>query len=415
MACLCLLSHGQPAANPRLVRDANALAKAGHDVRVVTAQFISDLEEHDDKVVHGAAWRYEPAILREGNGGSYKWDIVRLRRRISAELADWLPLKSLVALGFAYGNPEVARLAAQEHADLYVAYQHNSLPAAVWAASKNHSRFALDAQDLLVDCSAEPVRLAASLEKRYLPDCVYVSTMSHAAAKRLQETNNLARTPIVLHNTPSLLDRAGITPPKQRTPSDPISLYWFGQTIGPHSCAQQVVAAMPLLSKPVKLVMRGRPDQAFVTQLQRQAEDIGVSQQLQIMPRAEPAEMVRLAAEHDVMLGTQPGTELFNQMAIGNKVFTGMMAGLALALSDTIAHRQLATEVEGCGFLFRDGDVQSLASKLNGLLTGREKLDRMKENSWNRAETKFNWEEESKTLLWTVDEVLAGSHVGINS
>ena len=415
MSSICLLSHGQPSANPRLVRDASALARAGHTVRVVTARFDTNLIEHDEKLVKGMSWRYESANLRGSNGSSYGWDFIRFRRRISAEFAKWLPLESLVALGYAYGNPEVASLAAKERADLYVAYQHNSLPAATFAARRHRSKFALDAQDLLADYSADPVRLAASLEKRYLSRCAYVSTMSDVAAKRLQETNSLAKKPLVLHNTPSLQERDGVIHPLQRSPSEPISLYWFGQTIGAQSCARQVIAAMPLLRKPVQLVLRGRPDEAFVAALQSQADKLGLSQRLQICARAEPTEMVRLAAEHDILLGTQPGIELFNQMAIGNKVFTGMMAGLALALSDTIAHRQLMTEAQGCGFLFRDGDVKSLASQLNELIANREKLEGMKLTSWNLAETRYNWEEESKTLLHTIDQVLPVSAAAIRA
>lgn len=414
MAILCLLSNGQPSANPRLVRDASALAKAGHTVRVVTARYLTNLIEHDEKLVNGASWRYEPVNLRGSNGRSYQWDLLRFRRRISAEFANWLPLESLVALGYAYGNPEVARQAAKEPADLYVAYQHDSLPAAAWAARKHRSSFALDAQDLLAECSTEPTTLAASLERRYLPYCVYISTMSEAAAKRLQETNKLARAPIVLYNTPKLLERDGVVPPPQRSPSDAIRLYWFGQTIGAQSCAQQVLSAMSLLSTPVELVLRGTPDEAFVRGLRSQADALGLNQQLQILPRAEPTEMVRLAAKHDILLGTQPGNELFNQMAIGNKVFTGMMAGLALGLSDTIAHRQLMTEAWGCAFLFRDGDVESLASQLNELAANREKLERMKVASWNLAERRFNWEEESKTLLQTIEQVLSCSSTAIN-
>jgi len=381
----------------------------------VTARFDTNLIEHDERLVSGMIWRYESANLRGSNGGSYRWDLLRFRRRISFEFANWLPLESLVAMGYAYGNPEVARLAGRERADLYVAYQHNSLPAAVSAARRHRSRFALDAQDLLADCSAEPINLVANLEKRFLSRCAYISTMCHAAAKRLEETNRLARMPIVLHNTPSLLERAGVVPPSRRAPSDPISLYWFGQTIGAHSCARQVLDAMPLLCKPVQLVLRGRADEPFVTDLQRQAERLRLSERLQILPRAEPTEMVRLAAEHDILLGTQPGTDLFHQMAIGNKVFTGMMAGLALALSDTIAHRELMTEARGCGFLFRDGDVESLASQLNELLANREKLERMKATSWNLAESTFNWEGESKALLDTIDRVIPASPATITA
>jgi glycosyltransferase involved in cell wall biosynthesis len=403
---VCLISHGQPAANPRLVRDAGALAAAGHSVRVVTARFISRLIEHDEKLVRGASWHYEAANLLGRNGGSWQWDYVRFRRRMAAELADWLPFQGLVARGYAYGHTEVAKLAAKEPADLFVAYQHNSLPAAAWAARINHSKFALDAQDLLADCSDEPTKLAASLERRYLRQCSYVSTMSHPAAERLQQTNALIRRPIVLHNTPPLVEREGLSHPSVRAQGEPLSIYWFGQTIGPHSCAGPVLKAIARLDKPVQLVLRGNPIEAYVNQLLATAQELGIAGQLIILPRAEPSEMVRLAGEHDILLGSQPGVELFNQLAIGNKVFTGMMAGLALALSDTVAHRELLSENPNCGFLFRDGDVDSLGNYLDDLLRNHAQLKQMKTSAWNLAESRFNWERESKKLLETINRII---------
>jgi hypothetical protein len=414
MARLCLLSHGQPAANPRLVRDATVLAEAGYNVRVVTAQLLGDLIEHDKTIVNKVKWQHKPVVFSHRSNGTPNWNYIRARRRTTAALASWLPTEGLVARAYGYANPELADIAGKEPADLFIAYQHNSLPAASWAAKKRGARFALDAQDLLADCSAELVKLARSIETRYLGNCAYVSTMSEAAARRLQETNNLPRTPVVLHNTPRLCERDGISSPGERKRTRAVSLYWFGQTTGTQSCANQVLDAMSQLFSPVQLVLRGKPDETFVTNLRNRAKELGLSEQLQILPRAEPTEMVRLASEHDILLGTQPGSEPFNQMAIGNKVFTGMMAGLALALSDTIAHRQLLADAPGCGFLFRDGDVESLASQLNELLANREKLERMKVTSWNLAETRFNWEEESKTLLQTIDQVLSVSSAAIN-
>ena len=166
---------------------------------------------------------------------------------------------------------------------------------------------------------------------------------------------------------------------------------------------------MPRLHKSVRLVLRGNPIESYVDNLLTIAQTLGVSAQLAILPRDEPTEMVRLAAEHDILLGTQPGSELFNQMAIGNKVFTGMMAGLALALSDTIAHRDLLAEIPKCGFLFPDGDIESLVRELNSLLDDRKILERMKCTSWEIAERRFNWEEESRILLDTVDGVFSTS------
>lgn len=412
---LCLISHGQPAANPRLVRDANILAESGYDVRVVTAQIMPQLANHDKGLAAGAKWQYEPLIFHRRSNGHPSWNYLRARRRMSAAFATWLPTEALVARASGYASPELADAAARLPADLFIAYQHNSLPAAAWAAEKHRARFALDAQDLLADCRAEPVPLIQSIERRYLQRCAYVSTMSRAAATRLKETNKLTRDPLVLRNTPRMSERDGVTPPNERERSGPISFYWFGQNIGTASRADQLLEALPLLSRPARLALRGNPNDVFVAQLRQRAEVLGLSEQLVILPRAEPTEMVRLAAEHDVLFGTQPGTELFNQMAIGNKVFTGMMAGLALALSDTIAHRELLADAGGCGFLFPDGDVRSLAAQLDKLISNPDDLQRMKLASWELAEKKFNWEEESKTLLHEIERMFAVSSAAITA
>jgi glycosyltransferase involved in cell wall biosynthesis len=399
MSRLCLVSHGQPSANPRLVRDASELAKAGYDVRVVTARFIGRLVSDDGTLIEAAKWRYQCVDLVPNGNGAYRWNYVRLRRRGAAELARWLRTEGIIARACTYANPELAELAATEPADLYIAYQHTALPAAAWAARRTGSRFGLDAQDLLSDCSDEPTTIMLNLEQRYLRDCAYISIPTQAAADRLQATNNLKASPIVVHNTPALEERLGVHPPTERISPEITSLYWFGQTIGPHSCAEQLLKTFPLLIKPVRLVLRGNSNERYVSELRALAERLGVSRQLEILPRAAPTEMVRLASEHDILLGTQPGTELFNQVAIGNKVFTGMMAGLALALSDTIAHRELLTSAPGCGFLFPDANSEILCEELNKLLLHPARLQDMKLHSWTMAEERFNWREESKKLL----------------
>jgi hypothetical protein len=374
-------------------------------VRVIAMELMPQLKEHDRILADRAKWHYEPVVFSPRHNGNPSWNYIRGRRRLAAALTGAWRSEGMVARAYGYANPELATLAGKQPADLFIAYQHNSLPAASWAAEKQVSKFALDAQDLLADCSAEPEGLARSIETRYLSRCAYVSTMSPSAAQRLKETNSLREIPIVLRNTPALSERHGVKPPSERGSAPLLSLYWFGQTTGPHSLAYQVLDAMARLTTPVRIVLRGNPLESFVAELRSHASELGLSERLEILPRAEPTEMVRLAAEHDIMLGTQPGTELFNQLAIGNKVFTGMMAGLALALSDTIAHRELLAESAGCGFLFRDGDIPGLTLQLESLLKDRATLQEMKTNCWRLAKNKFNWEEESKVLLQTLERI----------
>ena len=93
-------------------------------------------------------------------------------------------------------------------------------------------------------------------------------------------------------------------------------------------------------------------------------------------------------------------------MAIGNKVFTGMMAGCALALNDTLAHRRLVESLPNVGFFYPDENPTALANGLEHLLSTPQRLMTHKCNAWYLAERKFNWGTESHVLVSTVAELL---------
>jgi glycosyltransferase involved in cell wall biosynthesis len=402
MAKICLLGHGQPSTNPRMVRDASAITAAGHQVTVITPSFMSNWVPHDTKIVEKAQWKFIPIDFTNSSTAQRKWNYIRFRRRISSTLSEIIPHKAIIARACAYSNPELAFTAAKTKSDLYIAYQHYALPAASWAANATHGRFACDVQDLLAQSPHENRMWVRSIEQEYLNECSYISTMSESAARHLQQTNKLSQKPVVLHNTPSLEERSLLLPPNKRLDSIIPSMYWFGLSLGPHSCAEQIIRAMALLDSPLRLVLRGNPIEPFVSELKNLAERFGLGQYLQIEPLASPLEMVRLAAQHDILLGTQPGDDLFHQMAIGNKVFTGMIAGLGLALTDTIAHREFIFENSGCGFVFSNEDSNQLAEKLNFLIANRSVLQQIKQTSWNLSEEKFNWEKESDILIRSI-------------
>lgn len=407
MKKLCLIGSGQPSRNPRLVRDANILAEAGYEVLVVTPQIVQRTIIYDEEIIREAKWRYISIDIFQSRVKQIYWNYVRLRHRLAMFLSNWSSNETIIGNACDYFNVELSKIATEFNADLYIAYQQVTLPAAVWAAKKTHSQFAVDIHDLLADSPSEPVHIIRNIEKRYLSQCVYISTMSSVAADRIQKMYALSAQPLVLYNTPSILERVSVLPPEQRSTSKIMSIYWFGQTIGYHSRADQVIRAMVLLEKPIKLVLRGHPEVVFVNKIIALAQELGVSNCLEILPVASPQDMVKLAAEHDILLGSQPGEDLFHQMAIGNKVFTGMMAGLALALTDTIAYRSLLTEFPNCGFLFPDLDELELAKRINELIQYPEVLQRMKTSSWLLAKQYFNWEQESKQLLKKLEMIFS--------
>jgi hypothetical protein len=128
---------------------------------------------------------------------------------------------------------------------------------------------------------------------------------------------------------------------------------------------------------------------------------------LEIMPVAEPEQMVGLAAEHDILFGAQPGREPYTQLAIGNKVMAGIMAGLAIIMTDTVAHNRLLADNPGIGRLVRDENEQDIAQVLNSWFREKDKLLQVQETSWRAGTEKLNWDHESQRLVCEVDTLVA--------
>lgn len=404
MKRICLISHGQPSADPRMVRSADALAAAGFQVSVMTPRFNAKWAPADRRLVERARWRYRFVDFLEGKGARLRWQWVRLRVHGARFLSQGILSEAILSRACNYANPELAALAAGERADLYIAHQHHALPAAACAARRTGARLAFDAEDLLADCSSEPRWIHRRLEELYLKRCAYVSTMSPSAARWLQDRHRLARPPIVLRNVPPLAERGGVLEPRRRSPTAMPSLYWMGQTIGPHSCAENVLLAMHRLSRPVRLVLQGFPDPAYVEGIQRLAAELQLGDRLEIRAVVPPDQLVHEASRHDIGLGTQPAHEPFHELALGNKAFFGMMAGLALLLSDTTAYRELLSEAPGGGSTWPTDQMERMAERLDEMLREPDRLTAMKQRSWEWAESRYHWEKESEKLIAAVEK-----------
>lgn len=406
MARICIIGPNQLGSSPRLVRNADCLAAAGHDVTVIYPDHLPRFRTHDASLIAAARWRAQPLDFHSTPLARLRWQFARLRHRLLAKATATPPTAARLLRSYGYFGPELLAAARRNRADLYLAQQQMVLTAAAEAARATGARYAVDVEDIVSENTEEPVAQVRAVEARYFPDAAFLCTMSEAAAGFLQRTATLVDSPLALHNAPSLAERAGLVPPDQRSPEPVTSIYWFGQTVGPHACAELVIQALPLLRHPARLVLRGHAQPAYAQRLHHLAAAVGHPDALTIEPPAPPLEMVRLAAAHVFCLGTQPGTQLFHQLAVGNKVCTGMMAGCAVGLTDTIAHRTLLAAHPGWAFTFASDNPAALAAQLNHLLDEPARLAAMRRTAWELASTTFNWEAESQGLVQAVTTAL---------
>jgi len=84
---------------------------------------------------------------------------------------------------------------------------------------------------------------------------------------------------------------------------------------------------------------------------------------------------------------------------VTNKLFTYMLAGLAVAATDTRGQREIMREAPEAGFLYPAGQPRVLAESVKLLLANPVQLAHAKEAAWAAADRRFNWEVESQALV----------------
>ncbi|MES2922359.1 MAG: glycosyltransferase [Verrucomicrobiota bacterium] len=405
MASIVIVCPSQPSRTPRLVRNAGALSAAGHKVTVVTPVFEAGHVKEDHRITTGALWEYIGVPLLHPSGKSIPV-MPRLIRRSVFEVASRLGVASLGSTALIYGSERVMR-AANIKADFYLGQQQSSLPIVASLARRYGKPYGCDIEDILTESSSEPRRLLQAIELRYLGGAGGIFTMSRAAAEHLNREYQLKAEITVAHNCPALAERGQLTIPIRSTSSRP-SIYWFGQSLGPHSCALELLKANVAAGSPCKIYLRGRPVPSYVEELWNFARASAVPDILEILPVTPPDTMVAECAKFDVLFGSQPSDELFHQLAIGNKVFAGLAAGCALLLEDTIAHRSFYQEMSSCSTLVAYRDPAALAGALSGFLDS-DRLIRQRRAAWEMGSSTYNWEYESQKVVQSISSALYSS------
>lgn len=109
--------------------------------------------------------------------------------------------------------------------------------------------------------------------------------------------------------------------------------------------------------------------------------------------------MVRLAAGHDLGLSGEPGHTVNNQIALGNKIFTYLLAGVPAVISDVRAHRTFTANAGGAVRLYPADNPAGLASELDMLLGDPAALAAARDVAWRLGQERFNWDVERVELL----------------
>jgi len=403
------MTPGQPSINPRLVKEADALVEAGHEVHVLCAHMVPWADESDKKLLRKRKWT---CSYVGGRRGSLLYAWTRLRHGLVRKFSDgWIAGSWLGDRALARVTPELLGAAEWYKADLYVAHYTGALAAAVRAARKNGARVAFDAEDFesgYYEKRSGPQQidlLIEDVERKYLPGCCYVTAGSPGIAIAYEAKYSIPM-PISILNVFPLAER-----PEQfrsTAPSGPMRLYWFSQTIGAQRGLEDVIRAMGKLTNcDLELHLRGtaRPDHW------KHLQDLAVENRLPpqaivLHAPSEPDEMIRAAAEFDVGLALEQPASLNRSICLTNKIFSYLLAGNAVAASDTTGQKPTVEAIGEAGFLYAPGDIDALAEGLRYWSEDRQQLQRARQEAWSYGTYPFNWDFEKKKFLEVVSGVL---------
>jgi glycosyltransferase involved in cell wall biosynthesis len=410
MARICLLSPGHLSTNPRLVKEADALADAGHEVVLITGDYSPWAREADKDII--APW----CVVRTLPFGPQAVLPTRAFQFLRARAA-----RMLITSGFRHPAvvraawhpiaPDLVAAARSLKADLYVAHYPAALPAAAITARAHEGLYAFDAEDYHLGDRPDGIayaserRMVRAIEERYLPGCAYVTAASPGIADAYVRSYRIERPTVVLNVFPRA--RAPTKPTSKGTAEFGPSVYWFSQTIGPNRGLECGVRAIGRARSRPHLYLRGSPAAGFLEALRNIAGEVGAGDRLHIFPPALPCEMERLAAHYDLGLSGEPGHTPNNRIALGNKLFTYLLAGVPIVASKVPAHVFFAENAGEAIRLYAVDDADELAAMLDSLFENPDALTSARAAAFALGQIRYNWDVEKSVLLTRIAAALS--------
>jgi len=400
-----LITSGQPSLNPRLVKEADALANAGYDVTVLYAYWNDWGTKFDEEQLADKKWK----AIRVGGDPSEQratYFISRILYRAATAIYKTTGLNLLAENTLTRGTHFLIQEAKKHKAHLYIAHNLGALPATVIAAKKHKAKCGFDAEDfhrqeVSDDVNSPHYKLTKYIEDKYLNQTDYITASSPQIAAAYKELYPDRDITTILNVFP----KSTIGNVQSTSNIEPVKIVWFSQTVGKNRGIETIIQALQALNNnEVELHLLGNASDEVKNEFIGLASNI--SNNLFFHPPVSPDSLVELISQFDIGLASEPGFSLNNNLALSNKIFTYLQAGLAIIASNTIAQQRFMDDNPAIGKIYQKNDVNSLVDILAYYLANRNILLDTRKASLKLGHEKYNWETESKTFIPIINKTL---------
>jgi len=404
---IVLVSSGQPSLNPRLVKEADALADAGNEVIVIYAYWNSWGTELDDELLGTKNWK----AIRAG-GDPIEKSTAYFISRLIFKVACWFTTvtgsKALADVVIARCSLHLIREAKKHRADLYIGHNLGALPAVVKAAKKYGKSCGFDAEDFHRNEESDDignigVKLKSYVEDKYIPQLQYLTASSPLIGAEYQRLYPNIKSTTVLNTFP----KSGKIVIKNKPANEPIKLFWFSQTVGINRGIEEMVGAIKLLpQQEFELHLLGDVSDTmrneFTTQVAHTKSSIHFHKPI-------PSQhIMTFAGGFDIGMASEQGMPHNRNICLTNKLFTYIQAGLPVLVSDTKAQTALMQEYDVEGILYKNNDLSAIADALLYYQNNREALAAGKKHNYQLGQTVLNWGVEKEKFLNVINQIIPG-------
>lgn len=388
-----VLTNGHLCRNPRVLKEATALGKAGYEVVVVGVRNHPASDRLDADLLQSAPFRLESLNLLPGGGPSSF--LARLEVKFRRSLAARGIWKSISSLG-----PARALLHAAERRSADLTICHNEI--AHWAGVRlldRGCRVAADVEDwhsedlLPEDRKHRPIDLLRSVERTLLHRCSHVTTTSDSLARALHARYGGRRPEVITNSFP--LQPDPLTPETSRI--SPARFFWFSQTLGPGRGLESFLRAWGRSESNSEVVLLGEDRGNYADRLRRLVPP-GCLSKLSFRPLVPPGYLPGLIADHDIGLALEDASIVNRDLTITNKILQYLNAGLAVVATPTAGQREVLAHDADAGIIL-DLDQADASASLRELTADRVRLQARRNAARRLAEIRYHWEREEATLL----------------
>jgi len=401
---ILILTSAHLCRNPRVVKEATTLGRAGYDVTVMSISVQPRFEHMDLELMQGLPFKRVVLDYAADNLSARVSDFFQRGATWAARQAcSRLGLESAQTLGPATA---LLRFARSFPADLTIV--HTEIP--IWAAQyliQDGRRVAVDVEDwysedlLYADRQSRPIRLLQAAEKYALRHAAYSSATARSMAEALVGAYQCPP-PLVIRNSFPLQPRSRVDQPAG---TGVPRFIWFSQTIGPGRGLELFFAAWAQTTRPSEVYLLGDLRGGYREKLLGRLPPHRRGD-LHFIPLVTPEELPDKLAEFDIGLALEPRWPLNRNITITNKILQYMNAGLAIIATDTAGQQEVMAAAPDSGLLLTAHETTENAQKLDQLLADPARLRAAQMAARAAAGREFCWEQETPRLLAAVARAL---------